>query len=129
MFRTALAVAISMGSLGAHAQTLCDVSSVQRGEQGAVLAILAGKRDLSISVEGERSRFMESKGGTLRDAGKAVPGLQLRQRERAHMTEGLNKFCNVVVEERDGVLGVYIEEASYMRGQPPYLRSEFVEVN
>ena len=121
---------LSVVGADAFAKRLCDVDRIQKGKSDEEVNVtFVGSRDQEITVEeGESLAFHSLKGGALTSNGKNVGELGIKRGKRMFSSHGVSTSCVVIPEEREGKMGVYIEEQTVVRGRPPQLRSEFVEL-
>lgn len=124
-------ILLSMTITGSvHAQTLCNISriaaSVEKSDEVAVS--FHGRENAKIQVVSEKgSSEFELKAGALRTGTKAVPSVLAKKHARLYIVDGITKSCILHPGEQDGRPGFYVEEYRHVHGEPPVLKTEFVE--
>jgi hypothetical protein len=124
-----LAMALTCGHTAA--QTLCGVVSLGRAvsDQPQFNFSFDGKKDVKVSSLHEKGETdFDLKAGLLSSNGKRLTSIPAAVGTNFYAVQGTDQSCVIRIEERDGVLGLYIEEHISTPGKPPQLRTEFVEV-
>lgn len=115
----------------ASAKRLCDVERISKGQNDEEInVIFSGSVDKEITREEDGSpSFHSQKEGVLKSNGKNVDELALKRGKRLFASHGSSKSCVIYPGERDEKFGAYIEEQTFKPGQPPQIKSEFVEID
>jgi hypothetical protein len=114
----------------AGAQTLCGVVGMGRpaSDQPQFNFSFDGKKDVRVStLHAKGETDYDVKAGLLTSNGKRLMSLKAELGTNFYTAHGADQACVIRLEEREGVLGLYIEEHINTPGKPPQLRTEFIE--